>query len=306
LFLFFKKENLPLRTIRAGRPTVTIRIGISGWTYAPWRGVFYPKGVTQKNELAYAASQFRTIEVNGTFYGLQRPESFTAWTAATPDDFVFSVKGPRYITHIRRLQDPQAMLANFLASGVFCLGEKLGPFLWQLPPSFHFDAERIEGFLACLPHDTEAAASLARKHDEKVAGRAYTKPGPHRALRHAMEIRHESFADPAFIDLLRHYKVALVCADTVEWPRLADVTADFIYCRLHGSEQLYASGYDPAAITPWAKRAKTWSGGGTPKDLDHLAKPAPRDARDVFIYFDNDLKVRAPHDAKALESALGA
>jgi uncharacterized protein YecE (DUF72 family) len=283
---------------------MTIRVGISGWTYKPWRGVFYPKGLTQKNELSYAATQFGTIEINGTFYGLQRPESFSAWAEATPEDFVFSVKGSRYITHMRRLQDPPAVLANFLASGVLLLGKKLGPFLWQLPPNFRFDAERIEAFLACLPHDTEAAAALARRHDKRLAGRSATKPGPHRALRHAMEVRHESFKCAEFVDLLRRYEVALVCADTVEWPRLGDVTADFIYCRLHGSEELYASGYDRAAITAWAKRAATWSGGGTPKDLDRCAAIAPRRRRDVFIYFDNDMKVLAPHDARALCAAL--
>jgi uncharacterized protein YecE (DUF72 family) len=283
---------------------MTIRIGISGWTYPPWRGIFYPKKLAQKNELACAASQFRTIEINGTFYALQKPQSFAAWAAATPDDFVFSVKGSRFITHMRRLREPQTILANFLASGVLGLGAKLGPFLWQLPPNFKFEAERIEAFLAALPHDTDAASAIACNHDSRLAGRALIKaPAPHR-LRHAMEIRHDSFATREFIDLLRHYKVALVCADTVEWPRLADVTADFIYCRLHGSEQLYASGYDPPAIDAWAARAKTWSAGGTPKDLDRCGPLAPRKKRDVFIYFDNDIKVRAPHDAKELEKKL--
>ncbi len=283
---------------------MTIRIGISGWTYPPWRGVFYPKGLPQKNELAFAASQFRTIEINGTFYGLQRPESFSALVDATPDDFVFSVNGSRFITHIRRLQDPQTILANFLASGVLKLGRKLGPLLWQLPPNFRFDAERIESFLACLPHDSDEAAALARRHDARLAGRAYTKPGPHRALRHAMEVRHESFKTASFVELLRRYDVALVCADTVAWPRLGDVTSDFIYCRLHGSEELYASGYDPAAIEAWARRVDTWSRGGTPQDLDRCGPVARRRKRDVFVYFDNDIKVRAPHDARALGVAL--
>jgi len=283
---------------------MTIRIGISGWTYKPWRGVFYPKGLPQKNELAYAAQQFRTIEINGTFYALQKPASFATWAEATPDDFVFSVKGSRFITHIRRLQNPTALLANFMASGILRLGRKLGPILWQLPPNFRYDPERIEPFLAALPHDTEHAASLARQHDQRLDGRNWTEPGAYHALRHAMEIRHESFRDPGFIDLLRHYKVALVCADTEAWPRLADVTADFIYVRLHGAEELYASGYDNADIADWAKRAQTWSAGGTPADLDRLAKSAPRRKRDLFIYFDNDIKVRAPHDAKELEARL--
>jgi uncharacterized protein YecE (DUF72 family) len=280
---------------------MTIRVGISGWTYPPWRGVFYPKGLVQKEELSYAASQFRTIEINGTFYALQKPESYAAWAEATPEDFVFSVKGSRYITHIRRLQEPRALLANFLASGLLRLGAKLGPILWQMPPNFQFDAARLQPFLAALPHDTEHAAALAREHDSRLDNRDWTDPGGHRAVRHAMEIRHESFRDSAFIDLLRKYKVALVCADTEAWPRLADVTADFIYCRLHGAEELYASGYDAKAIDAWAGRARTWSAGGTPEDLDRLAKPAAHKKRDVFVYFDNDIKVRAPHDAKALD-----
>ena len=207
---------------------MTIRIGISGWTYKPWRGVFYPKGLPQKNELAYAASQFRTIEINGTFYALQKPASFAAWAETTPDDFVFSVKGSRFITHIRRLQNPTALLANFMASGILRMGRKLGPILWQLPPNFRYVPERIEPFLAALPHDTEHAATLARQRDHRLDGRDWLDPGAHHALRHAMEIRHESFRDTGFIDLLRHHKVALVCADTQAWPRLADVTADFV------------------------------------------------------------------------------
>jgi uncharacterized protein YecE (DUF72 family) len=285
---------------------MTIRIGISGWTYKPWRGVFYPKGLPQKSELAFAASQFRTIEINGTFYALQKPESFAAWTEATPDDFQFSVKGSRYITHIRRLQDPAALLANFMASGLLRLGRKLGPILWQLPPTFRYDPARIEPFLAALPHDTEHAAALARRHDQRLDGRDWVEPGGHRALRHAMEIRHESFRDAAFIDALRHYNVALVCADTQAWPRLGDATADFIYARLHGAEELYASGYDDTAIAAWAGRVKVWSAGGTPADLDRVTKAAPRRKRDVFLYFDNDIKVRAPHDAAALDASCKA
>jgi uncharacterized protein YecE (DUF72 family) len=283
---------------------MTVRIGISGWTYPPWRGVFFPPGLKQKQELPYAASRFRTIEVNGTFYGLQRPEAFAAWADAVPEDFVFSVKGSRFITHIRRLREPETLLANFIASGLLRLGRKLGPILWQLPPTFRFDAERIGAFLAALPHDTEAASRIAARHDKRVEGRVFLDPAPVRPMRHAMEVRHESFRCREFLELLREHDVALVCADTVSWPRLGDVASDFVYCRLHGSEELYASGYDSASISEWAARVKTWASGGTPRDLDLLGPPAPRRPRDVFVYFDNDIKVRAPHDAQALADLL--
>jgi uncharacterized protein YecE (DUF72 family) len=283
---------------------VTARIGISGWTYPPWRGVFYPKGLRQKDELSYAAGQFRTIEVNGTFYGLQKPDSFAAWAAQVPEDFVFSVKAPRFITHIRRLRDVSVPVANFLASGILRLGPKLGPILWQLPPSLVFDAEIVDAFLQTLPHDTQAAAAMAARHESRLDGRDWTKTDACRPMRHALEIRHESFRDPAFIALLRQYRVALVCADTPQWPRLGDVTADFIYARLHGSDQLYASGYTDDAIAAWARRVGTWQAGDTPQDLDRVAAAAPRRKRDVYVYFDNDIKTLSPRNAKSLESAL--
>ena len=280
----------------------TVRIGISGWRYPPWRGVFYPPKLPQKRELAYAANIFRSIEINGTFYSLQRPEYFEAWAAETPDDFVFSVKGPRFITHIKRLKDVKAPLANFLASGVLRLGPKFGPILWQFPPNFRFDLPKLESFLKMLPHDTESAAALARRHDKRLSGRSALKTDARLPLRHAMEIRHVSFVTPAFIELLRAYDVALVCADTVEWPRLMDVTSDFIYCRLHGSEQLYASGYDREALDQWAARVASWARGEQPADAKQIIKPgkSQMQPRDVFIYFDNDAKVRAPFDAQGL------
>ena len=283
---------------------MTARIGISGWTYPPWRGVFYPKGLRQKDELSYAAGQFRTVEVNGTFYGLQKPDSFATWAAQVPQDFVFSIKAPRFITHIRRLRDVSVPVANFLASGVLRLGTKLGPILWQLPPSLVFDAQVVEAFLAALPHDTQAAAEIAAQHEKRLDGRDWTKTDACRPLRHAIEIRHESFRDPAFIALLRQYRVALVCADTPQWPRLGDVTADFVYARLHGSDQLYASGYGDDAIAAWAGRVHTWQAGGTPQDLDRVAAAAPRRKRDVYVYFDNDIKVLSPRDAKSLETLI--
>jgi uncharacterized protein YecE (DUF72 family) len=279
-----------------------IRIGISGWNYAGWRGVFYPPKLPHKRELDHASRAFRSIEINGTHYSLQQPEDFARWAAETPENFVFAVKGSRYITHMLKLRNPEAGLANFFAQGLLRLGPKLGPILWQFPPNFRFDPERIEPFLAALPHDTEAALKLARRHDHRVAGRTWLRIDRKRKLRHAMEIRHESFVDGRFVALLRKYGVALVCADTVDWPLLMDVTSDFIYCRLHGSEQLYASGYDAKAIRGWAKRVAAWAQGSEAPDGKRASdRPAPKRARrDVFVYFDNDAKVRAPFDAQAL------
>jgi uncharacterized protein YecE (DUF72 family) len=282
-----------------------IRIGISGWRYKGWRGVFYPEGLRQKDELAFAAQAFRTVEINGTFYSLQRPEYFTAWRDTTPDGFVFAVKGPRFITHMLKLTRSETPLANFFGNGVLALGPKLGPVLWQFPPNFRFHAEKIEAFLAKLPRDTDAAARLARKHDHRIGGRAYLRTDGRRPLRYAMEIRHESFRCREFIDLLRGHDVALVVADTVDWPLLFDVTADFVYCRLHGSEQLYASGYESAALDVWTKRVAAWSRGGELRDGDCAhPKKAHKAARDVFVYFDNDAKVRAPLDARALQDKV--
>jgi uncharacterized protein YecE (DUF72 family) len=283
-----------------------VRIGISGWTYKPWRGVFYPEDLKQKRELEYASNAFNSIEINGTFYSLQRPPSFERWAAETPDDFVFSVKAPRFITHIKRLKDAKAPVANFLASGIFNLGAKLGPILWQLPPNFIFRPEVLEDFFLLLPHDTEKASALARKHDKWMSGRTALKTDAKRPLRHAMEIRHASFVTPEFINLLRQYDVALVCADTVEWPRLMDLTSDFMYCRLHGSEVLYASGYDEPSLDQWATRVGHWAHGGEPEDAERVIKEKSQQKpqRDVFVYFDNDAKVRAPFDAKSLTAKV--
>ena len=285
-----------------------VRIGVSGWRYAGWRGTYYPKGLAQRDELAYMAAKMDSIEINGTFYALQRPESFARWAAETPEDFQFSIKGPRYITHIRRLRQIETPLANFFASGLLRLGAKLGPFLWQFPPSFRFEEERFGRFLALLPHDTEAASALARRHDRRVSGRAVLQAEKKRPLRHAVEIRNESFAVPAFINLLRAHRVGLVCADTVAWPRLMDLTSDFVYCRLHGSQELYASGYDDASLDQWAERVVAWARGGEPKNAHRVIDRAgpKRAKRDVFVYFDNDRKVRAPIDAHGLIRRIGA
>ena len=234
----------PLRA----KSTGTIRIGISGWRYEPWRGTFYPKKLRQKDELKHAASVLSSIEINGTFYSLQSPDSFHQWASDVPEGFVFAVKGPNFITHMRRLKDVGVALANFFASGILRLGPTLGPILWQLPPNFKFDGERLESFFKLLPRDTDAIEELAKHHDKKLKTPAWTKPLEKARVRHAMEIRHATFATPEFVDLLRRHDVALVCADSVEWPRLMDVTSDFVYCRLHGSEELYASGYDEASL----------------------------------------------------------
>ena len=269
--------------------------------------MFYPERLPHSRELSYAARCFNAIEINGTFYGLQRPESFGRWREETPDGFVFAVKGSRYITHMLKLKDVRTPLANFMASGVLRLGPKLGPILWQFPPRMKFDAERFEAFLAMLPRDTRQASALARRHDGRLAGRSWLKSDCEQPVRHAVEIRHESFRSPAFVELLRRHGAALVCADTVEWPLLMDLTADFVYCRLHGSEQLYVSGYDSDALDRWAARVRAWAKGGEPTDAERVMGSAKRrtGGRDVFVFFDNDAKVRAPADAGALADRLG-
>ncbi len=283
-----------------------VRIGISGWRYAGWRGRFYPPKLAQKRELEYASREFSSIEINGTFYSMQRPETFARWAAETPENFVFAIKGSRYITHQRRLREIEEPLSNFFAQGLLCLNEKLGPVLWQFPPNFTFDFSRFEKFFCLLPLTTTVAAQMAEAHGPALRGRSWTEIDRQRPMRHCVEIRHESFVVPEFIDLLRKYKIGLVVADTVEWPLLMDVTSDFIYCRLHGSEQLYASGYDDAALDMWANRVMAWAEGGNPSDgrFAHPEKAHEVKGRDVYVYFDNDAKVRAPFDAKGLQERV--
>jgi uncharacterized protein YecE (DUF72 family) len=284
-----------------------IRIGISGWSYGGWRGSFYPAGLRHSDELSYASRQVDTIEINGTHYSLQHPDSFARWHDETPEGFVFAVKGSRFITHLKQLRDIETPLANFFASGVLRLEEKLGPFLWQFSPRFRFDADRLANFFTLLPGDTVTAAALAERHDHRLEGRAWTRTERRRNLRHAIEIRHESFLEPAFVGLLRQHGVALVFADSVAWPYAEDMTADFVYLRLHGSEELYASGYSQEALDRWAARIKLWARGVQPNDARLIApepKPPRRTARDVFVYFDNDAKVRAPVDAHSLKTKL--
>jgi uncharacterized protein YecE (DUF72 family) len=285
------------------------RIGISGWTYAPWRGTFYPNGLAQKRELAYASRELNSIEINGSFYSLQRPESYRSWYEATPEGFVFSVKAGRFITHMKKLRGVETALANFFASGVLALGEKLGPFLWQLPPSLGFDSQRLDEFFAQLPRDTRSAVRLAKRHDDRMKGRVWLETDEARPLRHAMEVRHASFRTPEFVKMLRKHDVALVVADTAgKWPYMEDVTSDFVYVRLHGEEQIYVSGYDEGALRTWEEKIRAWGAGGDApgaKLAGGTAAKLRKAGRDVYAYFDNDVKVRAPYDAMNLEAILG-
>jgi uncharacterized protein YecE (DUF72 family) len=269
---------------------MTIRIGVSGWRYTPWRGVFYPRDLPQRLELRYASHIFPSLEINGSFYSLQRPEYYRQWHDETPADFVFALKGSRFITHMKKLRDIEAPLANYFASGVFNLRAKLGPILWQFPPNFGYQRERMARFFDLLPADTNAALRLARRRDARLKGRARLAIDEQRPLRHAVEIRHESFLEPSFLELLRERNIALVIAETAKrWPMPLDRTADFVYMRLHGDKELYKSGYSSKALDRWAERITTWSRSG-----------------DVYCYFDNtDVKLRAPVDAQTLMRKLG-
>ena len=269
-----------------------IHVGISGWTYPPWRGDFYPPGLPHKRELSYAASVLGSIEVNGTFYGLLRPTSFAGWVSEVPADFVFAVKGSRFITHLKKLADVRTPLANFFASGVLALEEHLGPLLWQLPPNLGYDRERLAAFFELLPRTLGEAAGLAREHDQRISAdrELLTTAHPQHPIRHALEVRHDSFRTSALVDLLRQHEVALVLADNPgTWPVLDEVTTDFRYVRLHGDTELYASGYSAEALDNWAARITSWSAAG----------------QDVYVYCDNDAKVHAPYDAMGLMRRLG-
>lgn len=310
------KERMCRRFFRIGNATMSIahatysamgaraqiRIGISGWRYKGWRGTFYPSDLAQRRELEFAARHFKSIELNGSFYSLQRPKNYQQWADETPNDFVFSIKGGRYITHMLKLRNVEKPLANFFAQGLLSLGRKMGPILWQFPPNFQFNPDRMQQFFDLLPRSHKQALALAHRHDPRMDGRAWLKIDADLPLRHAVEIRHPSFAVPEFIEQLRKNKIAIVVADTPEWPCLMDVTADFVYCRLHGSEELYSSGYDAAAIDTWARRALEWARGNEVVDGFRVhPRPGPKRAsRDVYIYFDNDAKVRAPIDAQSL------
>jgi uncharacterized protein YecE (DUF72 family) len=272
------------------------RVGISGWRYPSWRGDFYPRGLPQRRELGYAAERLDSVEINGSFYSLQRPPSYQRWRSEVPEGFVFAVKGGRFITHMKRLREIETPLANFFASGVLALGPTLGPLLWQLPERLAFDADLLEGFLTRLPRSTAEALELARRHDARLDGRDWLEIETDAPLRHCLEVRHPSYADPSFPALLERQNVGTVVADTAgRWPLFDAVTSDFVYVRLHGGEELYTSGYDDAALDHWAQRATGW--------LDGSSTPDGR-GRDVFVYFDNDARGYAPHDAVRLRDRL--
>ncbi len=285
-----------------------IRIGISGWRYAGWRGVFYPSDLPQRDELRFASQQLSTIEINGTHYSLQSPSSFAEWYAVTPPGFVFAIKGSRFITHMKQLNDVEPALANFFAQGVLLLEEKTGPFLWQLPPRMRYAREKLVAFLRALPKDSEHALDVARGHDQRVAGRTWLRVEEHRRFRHALEVRNPSFAGPELIDLLRAHEVALVASDAAgHWPYAEDVTADFVYVRLHGASELYTSGYREEELHEWARRVRVWQRGGCPRARCWGSPGSSRrEGRDVYVYFDNDAKVHAPFDAIRLAGALNA
>ncbi|MEA2903442.1 MAG: hypothetical protein QOI12_829 [Alphaproteobacteria bacterium] len=259
-----------------------IRVGIGGWVFKPWRGVFYPDGLPQARELDHASRQLTTIEINGTFYRTQKPDSFRKWAGETPDDFVFALKGPQFATNRRVLAEAGPSIERFFASGVLELKSKLGPVLWQMAPTKRFDPEDFAAFLALLP--------------QRLDGKS---------IRHVVEVRHESFVTPAFIELLRRFSVAVVLVESDKHPPIADVTGDFVYARLQKTSETVKTGYRPAALEAWAKRAQVWAGGGAPDDLPTVAKPVPAKApRDVFIYMIAGAKVRAPAAAMALLERL--
>jgi uncharacterized protein YecE (DUF72 family) len=259
-----------------------IRIGIGGWVYAPWRGVFYPKGLPQARELEHASRKLTSIEINGTFYRSQKPESFRRWAGETPDDFVFSLKGPQFATHRRVLAEAGSSIERFFASGLLELKSKLGPLLWQFHPSKTFDPDDFEAFLALLPKQLDG-----------------------KTIRHAVEVRHTSFMTPAFIELLRQHSVAPVLVDSEKHPLIADLTSDFVYARLQRTSPDVPSGYPAAALAAWAERARAWADGGAPQDLATIAARADKAGkRDVFIYMISGAKERAPAAAMALIERL--
>jgi uncharacterized protein YecE (DUF72 family) len=259
-----------------------IRVGIGGWVFKPWRGTFYPKGLQQARELEHASRAVTTIEINGTFYGTQKPESFRRWAAETPDDFVFSLKGPRFTTHRGVLAEAGPSIERFFGSGVLELKSKLGPVLWQMPPTKAFEAEDFAAFLALLP--------------QRLDGRP---------IRHAVEVRHRSFCAPDFVALMRKFAVAIALIDSDSHPLIADVTGDFAYLRLQRTVEEIETGYPFGDLTAWAKRAHAFAEGGTPSDLSGLAPTSGANAeRDVFVYMISGAKVRAPAAAQALIARL--
>ena len=270
-----------------------VLVGISGYDYKPWRGRFYPDGLPARRWLEFAARQFDSIELNGTFYSLKSPDVFARWASEVPDEFTFAVKGGRFITHNLKLRNADASLGNFFASGVLALGRKTGPFLWQLPATYRFEAERLDAFMRTLPRSSRDAEAVARQHDHRLRRGALVDAAEDVPYRHAFEVRHPTYFHDEFYDILRAHGCAFVIADTAgKFPYAEEVTASFVYVRLHGSEVLYASGYRDDELDAWAKKIAAWRRG------------SPR-GRDVYVYFDNDAKVHAPFDARRLTERVG-
>jgi uncharacterized protein YecE (DUF72 family) len=265
-------------------------VGISGYDYKGWRGRFYPATLPARQWLHYASYTFNSIELNGTFYSLKSPDVFRRWADEAPDDdFVYAVKGGRFITHNLKLRNAETALGNFFASGVLALGRNTGPFLWQLPGTYRFDAERLDSFIRQLPRDSTEGEAVARAHDDRLRRGALVTAAERVTYRHAFEVRHPSYFTEQFYDLLRAHGCAFVVADTAgRYPYAEAITADFVYVRLHGSRELYVSGYTDAELDEWAARVKQWRGHG----------------RDVYVYFDNDAKVHAPFDALRLRERV--
>jgi uncharacterized protein YecE (DUF72 family) len=260
-----------------------IRIGVGGWTFAPWRGVFYPDGLPQKRELEFASQHLTSIEINGTYYGSQKPESFAKWHDETPDDFIFALKGPRFATNRRVLAEAGDSIERFFRSGVLELKDKLGPINWQLMPTKVFNPDDFAAFLKLLPKSVEG-----------------------RAIRHAVEVRHESFQTPDFVALMREHGVAIVLAGDAKYPQIADITAPFVYARIMGTSEKPKLGYSDAALDGWVERGRLLASGNVPKDLTHAAGPPKgQAARDVFLYVISGHKVRNPAAARALIERLG-
>ena len=281
----FRSRRQALGWAVTEQPNATIRAGIGGWTYKPWRGTFYPDALPQKNELAYAAEKLATIEVNGTYYRTQQPATFARWAEAVPDGFAFSLKAPRYVVNRKRLDEAGEGIARFVNSGLSALGDRLGPILWQLPPTKTFQAEEFAAFLDLLPATVDGLA-----------------------LRHAVELRHDSFACADAVNLCREARVAIVYADSDDYPAIADPTADFVYARLQRGDNAIETGYSAEALEAWSARLRSWAHGHLPEDLPCVV-PAPHadhapQPRDVFAYFIREGKVRAPQAAMALQQRV--
>jgi uncharacterized protein YecE (DUF72 family) len=282
-----------------------IRIGTSGWSYKNWRGKYYPPDLSGKKQLGYVSRRLNSLEINGSFYSLLSPEAYLKYRRTTPGDFLCAVKASRFITHTKRLKDIRTPMANFFASGILKLEDKLGPILWQLPKG-KFNPDVLEAFLEHLPKNTAQAAQLARTHDQRVEGRADFEIENNRRLRHAIEFRGEEFFVPESIRMLRRYGVALVFSHSGSWPYVEELTAGFAYLRLHGAPHTYASIYDPAHLDWWAGRICSWAGGEEPSDARRITGNLPprRKARDVYVYFDNDADAHAPVNAEELMKRL--